>query len=1371
MDPTNASPPSTPAGKAAPRPWLKLLGWTLGGLAAALAVVVVGATILLKNLDSAPVKRRVQAAARAAGVELDYGRVDGSLFSGLVLHDLAIASAPADVPVAPALLRIAELKVGWSPRALAGGTLGELRVAGLAATVVQDEAGGTSIERWNARRLSIAGPPPPSGPLSRLMADSLPARPFALERLRVEGATATLLRTRAGRPVERLTLRTLELSGAARGGGGRLDAAFDAGNAARPLAVSVVREALDAQGAAVPGSAKVLELAAWLRVGATAEELSFGLEVKVGRRELAPALPEGALLQAQARLALDPQRGRATAHLAQLSLVDGAATATAEVDLLDRAGDGAQTVLRAAAVHAALDQLAVRLRDLLPAGTRLEKGRLSLEVKEAAGVAQTRFPGTSVAVGEGRALLLGAQLAGLSLPSEQAPLRLRSLTADARAAGGEATLAAGLRGLAQGPEAHPTAELEQAALSASLKPAAGGKAALQASLPVSRAVARGARTIEASRLKLEVEGLVEGSKRFNGAVKLALGELRAAGGGQVALLRGLGLQLDLAGAVLGAEALASEAGVALGGRLESVSLAQGARRALVSGVGFALTTRLKDRALARTQARLPVERLELQDAAGGPQLPPQRALLELEVAPLPLEAKDPPRRLKATLALGPLAARADLEQQGSRATFDLSARAERLGPLAGLLRGALPEEERARWEAVGLAFESKGSASGLGGAAPFVDQRSHLSLQPLAVRREGLDLSARQVDLRLASKGTPKRQTFELVADLEALRVNGKGGEGREALSLAGSYDLDQPALALRLAGRGEAGPEGSLALSTRYDLRTHLTTLRADGAFSRLGLLGAALPAAVAEKHRIDWEKLSVRARAEADLSALVESYRPGLPPQVALAKEPLTALRGATAFDLEVTGLDYRGEGGVAAALPSIVFHLESRVAPARVEAQARLELPRLKARAAGHQVEGERLAATFALDGKGDLTSGTATARAAVSAGSLRQDAVPQYALGEAQLKLAARADASGAVRIEEASFDNPAGGTSLSLRGGVDLGPPDPALTLATAKGALARVLGAGSIPGRRNLLLEGQAAQRLEAVNATGQALGKGALTVPFRVESGDLSYVRASAALRFDDVDLELPASGLTVRGLNGAVPVVQDLLVDDQGKVSRLFGAASTAYARLRFTDQQPFLSGNPYVSARELRYDLSKGKDPGRAIVIGPLAGNVRVDRNLVAIDQLEAELSRGRVTGQVLVDGQGDATQVSFRGGVTGLVTQGSDERLDANAALVLWPVRRLLDGRIELVRLGTSHLRALLDLTDPYQADVAANRMRLALKFGYPKSARLKFLDGFMSLALELGGLAQAVRIDEMTGTPVGPILERYLAPAAAQEEGP
>ncbi len=99
----------------------------------------------------------------------------------------------------------------------------------------------------------------------------------------------------------------------------------------------------------------------------------------------------------------------------------------------------------------------------------------------------------------------------------------------------------------------------------------------------------------------------------------------------------------------------------------------------------------------------------------------------------------------------------------------------------------------------------------------------------------------------------------------------------------------------------------------------------------------------------------------------------------------------------------------------------------------------------------------------------------------------------------------------------------------------------------------------------------------------------------------------------------------------------------------------------------------------------------------------------------------------------------------------------------ATLTLTPYRLGLEGRIELVRIGKEHLLDLLALYDPYGADVTANHVRLGLKVGYPKQVRLGFLNGFASMAIELGGIAGVVNISDISGVPIGPALESFLAP--------
>jgi hypothetical protein len=1057
-----------------------------------------------------------------------------------------------------------------------------------------------------------------------------------------------------------------------------------------------------------------------------------------------------------------------------------------------------------------------RFADLAPPGTRLGKGTFDLTVTPANGadgkpVAETRIPGQAVSIAAGRALQLEMALSGVEANSAApgappVPARVRALGLTMRASGGTASVEGKLQGASQGPVDKPVIELDDLALQATLAPRPDGKVDVHARMPISRAVQHGPALAEVRKLTLGVDGVLSQVAKepagqapvqgFDGAVTMVVGELRQSAKGAVSTVEGLQLELGLREARFAqGHPGQTQANVALAGKIAAVTQTQGKKKTQATGLGVELSTQLHGKSLARTVFKLPMGQVAIEDGGGGPRLAAQPLALEVEVEPLELTALDPTQKLelKASLALGPLHLGAAVDRNGNELTFELDANAAALGPLSELLRGSLPAGERAAWAGSGMTWKTKGSARNLDRRSTLaIEQESEGALTRLSVQRPGLDFQAREAALKLSTRGTLQRHTFEAALELADPRLNGRGGEGKQTLSFGGDYDLGKPRLDVRLAGQGVLGPDGKLDLGVAFDPPSKQLTYAVDGAFDHLGLLGVLLPASTLAKHRVKFDSLGVKTHAQGTLTSVVARYTPGLPPKFVFEQAPLTALRGSTALDFAVTGLDYGGASDLHAALPAITLHVQTQADPKKLHAEASLDLPALLARASGHQYKGEKLGASFVVDAEGDLETGTATAKAGFTAGALAQDAAPQYPLGDVRLAVAARADAKGSVRLESASFTNALGGTRLELHGGLDLGPIDPNLDLKTATKSLARAFAGSLIPGRRNLMVEGELSQRLDALNGnasgTGAPLGKGTVTMPFRVESGDLSYLRATAGLKFEEVDLVMPAQGLTVKGLNGFIPVAQDLLLDDKGGVTRVFGATTSAYSRLRFADQQPFTADTPFVTAQRIEVDLSKKGEPGRTIVLGPLAGNLRIDRNLVAIDQLELELLQGKISGQILIDGQAEDTQLSFRGAVTGLVTAGEKERLDANATLVLWPDRRLLEGRIELVRLGTSHLLGLLDLYDPFQADVAANRMRKNLKFGYPKSVRMGFHDGFATLALELGGLASAVRIDEIRGTAVGPVLERYLAkpvppemteepvttppaaPAAMQEEG-
>jgi translocation and assembly module TamB len=329
---------------------------------------------------------------------------------------------------------------------------------------------------------------------------------------------------------------------------------------------------------------------------------------------------------------------------------------------------------------------------------------------------------------------------------------------------------------------------------------------------------------------------------------------------------------------------------------------------------------------------------------------------------------------------------------------------------------------------------------------------------------------------------------------------------------------------------------------------------------------------------------------------------------------------------------------------------------------------------------------------------------------------------------------------------AKLVNPAAGTSFDLNGQLDR----------------RAVAAADAVPGRRSLTLDGKLDQSLGELDGAPDVLrARGRISVPFTVESGDLALFRTTAVVHLDDVTVELPGKKLRVVGARGQIPVVQELVRGPAG-LAPVGRGERGLYPQLRFSDQQPFLGVEDYLTVAELHVGDAS---------YGPLAGNVRLDRDVLALDQLELSALGGTITGQCLVEVGGRDTRLSFRGKVTGLHPSSGDDVLDANAALTLVPYRLGLEGRVEIVRIGKQHLYDLLDLYDPYGADVSANRVRLGLKFGYPKQVRLHFLHGFASLAVDLGGLAGAVRIDEIQGIPIGPALARWLAPVLEESPNP
>ncbi len=386
--------------------------------------------------------------------------------------------------------------------------------------------------------------------------------------------------------------------------------------------------------------------------------------------------------------------------------------------------------------------------------------------------------------------------------------------------------------------------------------------------------------------------------------------------------------------------------------------------------------------------------------------------------------------------------------------------------------------------------------------------------------------------------------------------------------------------------------------------------------------------------------------------------------------------------------------------------------------------------------------------------DITRGVLEVGYQARARRLGQNYSTLYPAADFSADLSLRLASLSAFSLDRCLLTSEQAGTRLELAMAMD----DEAGNLA----ALARdpvsagqaLLATAPMTAGESLTLSGVLHQDLACLDGDPSTLSAtGELVVPFRVESPEQVQYRLTGTLEFRDVSLELPGEAVAVQGLNGKCLIVEELRDGPDGFVL-VPRARSNVYARAAFSDTQPYLSGDSYFSIERLAWS--------NRLEAGPLAGNFRVDRNMIRLDQLQMTVAGGTVSGQLLVDGRERATTLFFRGAANGLRLAGdSAERLDANMALAFNLENLDLNGRAHIVHIGRKTLLALLDLVDPYHEDVDLNEVRLALKAGYPRFVRVSFEHGFMTLKIQLGGVAGTVHIDEIRGIPVAPLLNTYL----------
>ena len=843
------------------------------------------------------------------------------------------------------------------------------------------------------------------------------------------------------------------------------------------------------------------------------------------------------------------------------------------------------------------------------------------------------------------------------------------------------------------------------------QPGEGGVTSVRANAKASGAKVTGKSPAEGDGISLAADGSVGADRAISGQVKLAFARASAAGtsarGGAIELvLRGLVVDPDQPMAARGDVTLTCDVGsldVRAGTRVAADSVSLHAHAALAGKAPYA----------ADVDASA---RVRLSDAAGRTlaDAPAKIAAKLTNATPDMAHPIATTGTLHATFAFGDATTEVDATKEPDAADYKLKATA----PSLALARPFVPPDTAAAvpFDRMGLKLESAGRVERIASSLPEIKHHTKLDLDQPAFDT----ISAKSIALVLDSKGNSLKHDADLDVHTTALSIAG-AGTADDHVVVKAIVDRTAPSAHVDVTTEGRAALK--LALTASFDRAHKSLAYDVDANFSKLGPLAPTI-AAVSGLDGIDVASLDVGLAAKGNLLGVVDDV--GSDGSVKIAPSPIATALVVGTVDARVSGFSY-SHGAVAVTVPKLGWHADLGAAGGRRTLDSKLDVGEAHLAAGAHVLDVTGISDHLVGSVVGDLRNPDADVTQSIRVRAAKQDFAPMYPVGDLALDWAAKRDHRGIVQLQSLKLTNGSGGSEITVAGSLDL------------NGA------------QRRLALKGNVTQDLGKLSNDGTVLaGSGTAALSYRFESGDLVVYRTRFDAKLTNATVRLPSRNIVVENANGVVPINLEIAARPSG-VELLRNGQVSPYSMLRFSDQHPLLSRNSFVSIQSITTPW---------VSIAPLAANLQIDRNIIALAQLEMGVRKGRVTGSCAIDWNGLDSTVDLHVRATGVMST-HDEPFDGNAAVLISARERSIEGRADVLRIGKRHLLDLLDLVDPTRTDAAMNRVRSGLSLGYPDRLHLGFDHGFASMHIELGGLGSILSIDDLRGIPIGPIIERAM----------
>lgn len=638
-------------------------------------------------------------------------------------------------------------------------------------------------------------------------------------------------------------------------------------------------------------------------------------------------------------------------------------------------------------------------------------------------------------------------------------------------------------------------------------------------------------------------------------------------------------------------------------------------------------------------------------------------------------------------------------------------------------------------ESLGIALTGKVTWSDLTQPMPAMQHNAQLKLTALALKTENLHAKLPLIEVDLQHQQRMSRHAAALQATIHppqsdrlsaqqplTLKLTASAHDGTRSVRFNANRD-SADGLAIALDGHATLTADGSL---------THAISLNA----TRLGPIGKLF---LAERHPLrpafESDNLALRVQSHGQLGPLLDA-------KGALQTHWHDRLNGKQRLEADFHNLLYH-QKGLIIALPSTGLQLDAQLMNGALRAHATFDTPLLELERNGQRASVRNSLQAVRLES--DARPPQAPLRMTLEGRIARVDQTfyPPYPIEEVSISGHLAIHQLTELTLDDLVLVNGRGGSRLVLHKQLE-------------RGRRGRDTGTNhQRSGGTRIALRGHFEQDLAHVDAHPEQLrAHGKITAPFSLESGDGALFRLQAELAMDDVAIAMPEAEMDATGIHGRVLLEETFEWSSPGLLRIVPYAARNPFARTRFEDIQPFFPARDPLTIERLRW---------REREAGPVSGIAYIDRNIIAIQNLRIEKTPGLVTGALILDYLPGAESIRFRGSATGLRGGRDDSPFDANAAFVLTPATLEVDGRVHIIRISRTHLHELLDLLDPFHEDLALNSLRKKLAWSYPRSVRIAMAQGLMSLQVELGGLGALFQLGEIRGIPLGPFMNRHVAP--------